>query len=56
MLPFHIMLERLKKIYYGLISNSPKYHFKPGTICLLLLYSHVFTALEIDGKHFDILL
>ena len=37
MLPFHIKLECLTLIYYGLISNFSKYYFKTGTICLLFL-------------------
>ena len=55
MLPFHITLERLKLIYYGLTPNISKYYFKTGTICLLFVYSHVFTALELENNHFGIL-
>ena len=33
-----------------------RYYFKRGTICLILLSSHVFTALEFDSIHFGILL
>ena len=40
----------------GLISSCSKYHFKPGTISLLFWSSHVFTALEFDSYHFNILL
>ena len=53
---FHIRLERLKLIYYGLISTFSKYSFKIGTICLLFLSSHVFTPLELDSNHLGILL
>ena len=54
MLPFHIRLKRLKLIYYCLISNISKYYFRIGTICLLFLSSHVFTALEFDSNHFTL--
>ena len=56
MLPFHIRLECLKLIYYGLISNFSKYYLETGTICHLSSSSHVFTALELDNNHFGILL
>ena len=55
MLPFHIRLERLKIIYYDLIPSFPKCYFKTGTICLLFLSSHAFTALEFDSNHFGTL-
>ena len=48
--------KRLKTDLLGLISSFSKYSFKTGTICLLFLPSHVFTALEFDGNHFGILL
>ena len=50
MFPFHMRLEHLKRIYF-----FSKYYFKTGTI-YLLLFSHVFTALEFDNNHFGILL
>ena len=56
MLPFHSSLERLKLICYGLISIFSKYYFKIGTICLPLFSSHVFTTLEFDSNHLNILL
>ena len=55
MLPFHIRLERLKLIYYSLISNFSKYYFKTGTLCFLFLSSYIFTALEFDSNYFGIL-
>ena len=53
---FHLRLERLKLIYYGLISTFSKYSFKIGTICLLFLSPHVFTPLEHDNNYLDIVL
>ena len=52
MLPFHIMSERLKLIYYSLIPIFSKYHFKSGTLYFLFLSSHIFTALEVDNIYF----
>ena len=46
----------LKTNLLGLISNCSKYYFKIGTICLLFLFSHAFTALEFDSNRFGILL
>ena len=46
----------VKSNLLGLISTFSKYYFKTGTICFLLLSSHVFTALEFDSNHFGILL
>ena len=40
----------------GLISDFSIYYFKTGTMCLLSLSSHVFTALEFDSNHFGNLL
>ena len=51
MLPFHIRLERLKLIYYSLISNFSKYYFNTGTICLLFLSSHVFNVAELNSNY-----
>ena len=56
MFPFHIRFRTLKTNLLGLISNFSKYYFKTGTICLLFISSHVFTALEFDSNHFVILL
>ena len=50
---FHITLKQLK---LGLISIFSKYYFKTGTICLVFLSSHIFTAVDFDGNHFGILL
>ena len=55
MLPFYIRIRTLKTNLLGLVSNFPKYYFKTGTICLLFLSPHVFTALKCDSNHFDIL-
>ena len=52
MLPFHIRFRTLKTNLLGLISNFSKYYFKTGTVCLLFLFSHVFTTLEYDNNHF----
>ena len=41
----------LKTDPLGLISNTSKYYFKTGTICLLFLSSHLFAALEFDSSH-----
>ena len=35
-----------------LISRLSKYYFQACTICLLLLSSQVFTALEFDNNHY----
>ena len=43
MLLFHIRLEYIKLIYYGLVSVFSKYYFKIGTICLFFVSSHVLT-------------
>ena len=56
MLPFHISQERFKLIYYSLIANFSKYFFKTGTLCLLFLSSHVFTASDFESIYFGILL
>ena len=56
MLPFQIRLERLKLIYYGLMSIFSKILLWNWHSCLLFLSSQVFIALEFDGNHFDILL
>ena len=53
---FSHQARTLKTNLLGLISNFSKYFFKIGTICLLFLSSHVFTALEFDSNHFGILL
>ena len=53
---FSYQSRTLKTNLLGLISNFSKYYFKTGTICLLFLSSHVFTALEFDSNHFGILL
>ena len=53
---FSHQARTLKTNLLGLISNFSKYYFKTGTICLLFLSSHVFTALEFDTNHFGILL
>ena len=53
---FSHQARMLKTNLLGLISNFSKYYFKTGTICLLFLLSHVFTALEFDSNHFGILL
>ena len=45
-----------KSYLLGLISNFSQYYFKTGTICILFLSSHVFTALEFDSNHFGVLL
>ena len=47
--------ERLKLIYYCLISIFSKYHFKTVTLCLLFLCSHLFIALGFDSNYFGIL-
>ena len=54
--PFHIRLERLKLIYYSLISNLSKYYFKTCTLCFFFLSLRVFTALEFNSNYFGILL
>ena len=41
MLPFHIRLERLKLIYYGLILNFSNFYFKTATLFLLFLSSYI---------------
>ena len=46
----------LKTNLLGLISNFSKYYFKTGTIYLLFLSWHVFTALEFNSNHFGILI
>ena len=56
MLPFHIRFRTLKVNLLSLISIFSKYYFKSGTICILFLFSHVFTALEFDINHFGIIL
>ena len=53
---FSHQVRTLKTHLLGLISNFTKYCFKIGTIYLLFLSSHVFTALKFDSNHFDILL
>ena len=35
MFPFHLKLERLKLIYYSLISDFSEYYYKTGTLFLL---------------------
>ena len=50
MLSVHITLERLKLIFYGLMSFFSKYDFKTGTLCLHFL------SLEFDRNYFYILL
>ena len=58
MVPFYIRLERLKLIYYGLISNFSKYYFKTGTLSSLYFLfscSYIFTALEFESNYFNIL-
>ena len=55
MLLFRIRLECLKLTYYSLKSNFSKYRLKTGTLCLLFLFSHIFTDLEIDSNYFGIL-
>ena len=39
----------------GLLSNFPKNYFKAGTIRLLFLSPHVFTAVEFNSNYFGIL-
>ena len=53
---FSHQARTLKTNPLGLISSFSKYYFKTGTISLLFLSSRVFTALEFDSNHFDILL
>ena len=53
---FSQQAKTLKTNLLGLISNFIKYCFKTGTVCLLSLSSHAFTALELDCNHFGILL
>ena len=53
---FSVRLERLKLIYYSLISNFSKYYFKVATLCLLVLSWHIFTASELDSNYFSVLL
>ena len=55
MLPSH-QTRTLKTNLLSLISNFSTHYFETGTICLLFLSSHVFTALEFDSNHFGILL
>ena len=40
----------------GLTLHFSKYYIKTNTICLIFLSPHIFTALEFNGIHFDILL
>ena len=54
--PFSHQGRTLKANLLGLISNISNYCFKTGTIFLLFLSSDVFTALEFDSNHFDVLL
>ena len=56
LLPCKIRLEHLKLIYYSLLSIFSKFYFKPSTLCLLFLSSHVFNSLEFDSNYFGILL
>ena len=53
---FSLQAKTLRTNFQGLISNFPKYFSKIDTVWLLFLSSHVFTALEFDSNHFDILL
>ena len=53
---FSHQARTLKTNLLGLISNFSKYYFKTGTICLLFLSLHLFTAFEFDSNHFGILL
>ena len=53
---FSRQARMLKSSLLDLISNLSKYYFKTNTICLLFLSSDVFTTLELDSNHFDILL
>ena len=46
-LPFHTRFRTLKTDLLGLKSNFSKYHFKTGTICVLFISSHLFTALKL---------
>ena len=53
---FSYLTRTLKNNLLGLISNYSKYYFKTRTIYVLLLSSHIFSALEFDSNQFSILL
>ena len=55
-LPCHIRFRTLKTNLVSLKSIFLKYYFKTNTVCLVLLSSYAFTALQFDSSHFAILL
>ena len=52
---FSHQARTLKTNLLGLISNFSKYYIKTSTICLLFLSSHVFTNLELDSNHLNLI-